>query len=180
MFYYWYTIIKILFLRNFQAKVKHNQSISRTYRVRIFDCDGLRVMTASRYAVYMDFIRWELIARSKLFHAIVKRGLAPTLGSQKIIYRKPLKRWSKFNIILESVGWDEKWVYHLHYFKQQNEIKAVGITRALIWKRDIPSVLTEIMEEIGVQERTKPPSWVLDLFKEDKEIILRSQDIIPD
>lgn len=180
MFYYWYTIVKILFLRNFQSKVKHNQNISRTYRVRIFDCDGLRVMTASRYAVYMDFIRWELIARSKLFHAIVKRGLAPTLGSQKIIYRKPLKRWSKFNIILESVGWDEKWVYHLHYFKQQNEIKAVGITRALIWKRDIPSVLTEIMEEIGVQERTKPPSWVLDLFKEDKEIILKSQDIIPD
>ena len=108
MFYYWFTIAKILVLRNFQSEVLYDQTISRTFRVRLFDCDGLRVMTASKYAVYMDFIRWELIARSKLFHAIVKRKLAPTIGSQKIIYRKPLKIGTKFDIILKSAGVDDR------------------------------------------------------------------------
>jgi acyl-CoA thioesterase FadM len=73
--------------------VKYNQTIRRTFRVGPFDCDGLRVMKAAKYAVYMDFIRWELIARFKLYKAIVKRKLAPSLGSQKLIYRRPLKIW---------------------------------------------------------------------------------------
>ena len=132
MIYYWYKIIKILVLRNFQSEVNYDQIIRRTFRVGPFDCDGLRVMSAAKYPIYMDFLRWELIARSKLFNAIVKRGLAPTLGSQKIIYRKPLKIWSKFDVVLESVGMDDKWVYNVHYFEQANEVKAIGITRALI------------------------------------------------
>jgi acyl-CoA thioesterase FadM len=171
MIYYWYTIIKILVLRNFQTEVNYNQTIRRTFRIGLFDCDGFRVMTAAKYPIYMDFIRWELIARSKLFKAVVKRGLAPTLGSQKIIYRKPLKIWSKFDLILESVGTDDKWIYNVHYFEQDKEVKAIGITRALIWKRNIPTALTDIMKEVGATTITNPPAWVLNMFKEDKEII---------
>ena len=171
MIYYWYTIIKILVLKNIQTEVLYDQTISRSFRVGIFDCDGFRVMTASKYPVYMDFIRWELIARSKLFKAIVKRGLAPTLGSQKLIYRKPLKLWTKFNLTLESAGSDEKWVYHIHNFEQDNEIKAIGITRSLIWKRDIPTALSDIMKEVGATEAVPPKKWISDLFKSDKDII---------
>ncbi|MFD1316629.1 acyl-CoA thioesterase [Namhaeicola litoreus] len=178
MIYYWYTILKILILRNFQSQVKYNQTITISFRVGLFDCDGLRVMTAAKYPVYMDFVRWELIARSKLFKAIVKRGLAPTLGSQKIIYRKPLRIWSKFNVILESVGMDDKWVYNVHYFEQENEIKAIGITRALIWKRDIPTALQDIMKEVGATEIIAPPSWVVDIFTEDKEIVQQANQKI--
>ncbi len=171
MLYYWYTILKILMLRNFQTEVRYDQTIRRSFRVGLFDCDGLRVMTAAKYPIYMDFVRWELIARSKLFNAIVKRGLAPTLGSQKIIYRKPLKIWSKFDVVLESVGIDDKWVYNVHYFEQEKEVKAIGITRALIWKRNIPTALTDIMKEVGATEKIAPPLWVLKIFEEDKEII---------
>ncbi|MFT4847862.1 MAG: acyl-CoA thioesterase FadM [Sediminicola sp.] len=171
MIYYWYSIVKILILRNFQSEVNYDQTIKRTFRVGPFDCDGFRVMTAAKYPVYMDFIRWELIARSKLYKAIVKRKLAPSLGSQKIIYRKPLKIWSKFDVILESAGMDDKWVYYVHYFEQKNEVKAIGIARTLVWKRDRPTALTDIMKEVGATEKIDPPLWVLNIFKEDKEII---------
>jgi hypothetical protein len=50
----------------------------------------------------MDFMRWEMIALSKLYNEIVLKGLAPTLGSQKIVCRKPLKRWTKFNVSLKT------------------------------------------------------------------------------
>ena len=110
MFYYWYRVIRILVSRKFQKQVNINAELSRTFKVRLFDCDGLRVMTASKYPAYMDFIRWELIARTKLFNEIVLKGLAPTLGSQKLIYRIPLKRWTKFTVRLTTAGWDDKWV----------------------------------------------------------------------
>lgn len=176
MIYYWYTIVKILLLKNFQAPVAFDQPLRRTYSVGLFDCDGLRVMTASKYPVYMDFIRWELIARSKLFKIFLGKGLAPTLGSQKIIYRKPLKIWTKFDVVLHTVGWDDKWIYNVHYFEQHEEVKAVGVTRALAWKRDVPHLLSDMLQEIGATEQKNPPAWVVNLFREDKEIIKNSQN----
>jgi acyl-CoA thioesterase FadM len=170
MLYYWFTIIKILVLRKFQSEVNYDQTIRRSFRVGPFDCDGLRVMTAAKYPIYMDFIRWELIARSKLYKAIIKRRLAPSLGSQKIIYRRPLKIGSKFDVILESAGMDDKWVYYVHYFQQDDEIKAIGVARTLVWKRDIPTAIADIMKEIGAT-KVDPPLWVLNIFKDDKDII---------
>ena len=176
MLHYWFTILKILILRNFQRPIHPEDTLSRTFRVRLFDCDGLRVMTASKYPAYMDFIRWELIARSKLYQAIVKNGLAPALGSQKIIYRKPIKIWTKFNLVLDTVGWDEKWIYHVHKFEQKGELKAIGITRALIWRKDVPSMMEKILLEAGAKNLKKtPPAWVTHLFEDDKEIIKNNQ-----
>ncbi len=172
MLYYWYRIIWILIARKFQTEVDIEDELTRSFHVRLFDCDGFRVMTAFKYAAYMDFIRWEMIARSKLYSEILPKGLAPSLGSQKIIYRKPLKLWTKFTVRLKTMGWDEKWVYHVHKFEQNGEVKAVGITRALIWKKDKPQILRQILQNIAVKNLDKkPPEWVTDLFNTDINII---------
>lgn len=158
--------------RKFQKQVNINAELSRTFKVRLFDCDGLRVMTASKYPAYMDFIRWELIARTKLFNEIVLKGLAPTLGSQKLIYRRPLKRWTKFKVRLTTAGWDDKWVYHIHKFEQNSEVTTIGVTKALIWKKDKPQILLEILEKSGVDNISNPPpEWVLQMFENDSKIL---------
>ena len=176
MLYYWYRIIRILVERNFQKPVDVEDELTRTFSVRLFDCDGLRVMAAFKYATYMDFVRWEMIARSKLYKEMILKGFAPTLGSQKLIYRKPLKLWTKFTVRLRTVGWDEKWVYHMHKFEQGGEIKAIGFTRALVWRKDKPQILSEILRSIGVRDlNMRAPNWVLSLFENDKEII--SKDV---
>ena len=82
----------------------------------------------------MDFIRFEILFRSKLFDNTFKKGIFPVLGSQKIIYKKPLKRWTKFKITISLEGWDDKWVYHSQTFKQKSEIYAVGYSKVAYWK----------------------------------------------
>lgn len=172
MLYYWYRIIRILLSRKFLAPIDIDSTIERKFRVRLFDCDGLRVMTASKYPVYMDFVRWETIARSELYNIIVKGGLAPTLGSQKIIYRRPLKIFSTFQLKLELAGWDDKWIYHIHTFTQHDRVAAIGITRALIWKRDTPVPIGDILQKAGASQlNNPPPSWITELFEHDKSII---------
>jgi hypothetical protein len=80
------------------------------------------------------------------FDAIVKRGLTPTLGSQEIVDRRPLKVWSSFEVELSLAGYDDTWVYHVHRFLQGGEVRAIGITRALNWKRDVPTAMTELLD----------------------------------
>ena len=172
MFYYWYRIIRILISRNFQEHIDIENELTRTFRVRLFDCDGLRVMAAFKYSIYMDFMRWELMARSKLYNEMARKGLGPALGAQKIVYRKPLKVGTKFNVRLTTAGWDEKWVYNIHKFEQGGEIKAIGITKALIWRKDSPQLFIELLKNIGVKNLNKrPPAWVLSIFQNDKEMI---------
>lgn len=51
-------------------------------------------------------------------------------------------------------------------------VKAIGITRALIWKRNVPHLLADIIKEAGGPDDIKPsPSWVMNLFADDKTII---------
>jgi acyl-CoA thioesterase FadM len=144
----------------------------KTFRVKAFDCDALRVMAAYKYFIYMDYARWEQFARTDLYRAVLTRKLAPSLGAQKIIYRKPIKRGTQVSMHVEIAGWDNRWFYHVHTFMQQNEVKAIGVTRGLFWRKDKLNTLEEIVQSAGFLNTKKcPPDWVLKLFEDDGQII---------
>jgi acyl-CoA thioesterase FadM len=124
----------------------------------------------------MDFIRLEILFRSNLYLNTFKKGMFPVIGSQKLIYKKPMKRWSKFTITLIVEGWDEKWVYHRQIFKQNGEVCAIGVTKLAFWKNKKSQNIRRIIADSGVKITEMNPSVeVLDMFKNDYEII-KSQD----
>ncbi|QJP34650.1 acyl-CoA thioesterase [Nonlabens sp. Ci31] len=113
----------------FWKKVVVYSDLTRLRRVRILDCESLRYVANSKYFYYMDFIRFEILFRTQLYKNTMKKGLFPVIGSQKFIYKKPLKRWTKLSITLPVEAWNEKWVYHTQTFKQKGEVYAVGFTK---------------------------------------------------
>ena len=103
MIYYWFHMIYIFIgSRLFWKKVKLESDITRTRRVSILDCESLRFMANSTYFYYMDLIRCEVVFRSKLYENTIKKGMFGVLASQKIIYKKPLKRWKKIQHYFED------------------------------------------------------------------------------
>ncbi len=107
-------------------------------------------MANSRYAYYMDFIRCEKMFRSQLYDQTIRKGMFPVLGAQKIIYRKPLKRWTLFKITLVLEGWDDKWVYHSQLFEQDNQLCAIGYTKVAFWKAKKAQDIRPILIKCGV------------------------------
>jgi hypothetical protein len=78
----------------------------------------------------------------------IGRMLAPTLGSQKLVHRKPLERWTAFDVELELAGCDDKWIHHIHRFEQGGDLRALGATRLI-----------------------PPPDRVAGLFASDRELL---------
>jgi hypothetical protein len=55
---------------------------------------------------------------------------------------------------------------------QQDEIKAIGVTKGLFWRKDKLNKLEEIVQSAGFSNTKKdPPDWVLQLFENDGIII---------
>ena len=172
MLFYWYNVIRIVLLRYLKKRLDVNKPLIKNFRVKTFDCDAFRVMAAYKYFIYMDYARWEQFMRTDLCRAVLSRKLAPALGSQKIIYRKPIKRGTRVAMHVEVAGWDNRWFYHVHTFMQGNEIKAIGVTKGLFWRKDKLNTLEEIVASAGFSSIKKtPPQWVLQLFENDGEII---------
>lgn len=172
MIYFWYRAFWVLIARNFQKPLSVEDDFVQNFRVGLFDCEGFRIMSAFKYANYLDYNRWEFVVRTSLFKEIYLKGCSTALGSQKIIYRKPLKIWSRFTLRLQTVGWDEKWVYNIQQFEQDSEIKAICVSRSLVWKKSKPQILHEMLANIGVKDLEKqPPTWVKAVFENDAQMI---------
>ncbi|TNJ41343.1 thioesterase family protein [Tamlana fucoidanivorans] len=173
MIYYWLHVLYIFIgSRLFWKRIKPDHNLTRQRIVSLFDCESFRYMANSKYFYYMDLIRYEIVFRSQLYNNTIKKGMFGVLASQKIIYKKPLKRWTKFSITLVLDGYDDKWVYHKQIFKQKGEICAIGFTKAGFWKHKKAQNMTDILLKSGVHHQTKVvSSETLDMFKNDYDIL---------
>ena len=173
MIYYWVHIIYIfLGSRFFWKKVELESNLTRKRRVSIGDWEAVRGMANSKDFYYMDLIRFEILFRSDLYKNTIKKGMYPVLGSQKIIYKKPLKRWMKFDITLVIEGWEDNWVYHRQVFTRNGEVYAIGITKVGFWKKNKIQDIRKIISDSGVARNAMVVSNdILNLFESDYNII---------
>lgn len=173
MLYYWLHMLYIFIgSKLFWSKVDLTEDLTRKRRVNILDCETLRYMNNSKYTNYMDFIRFEMMFRTPLLDHTVKKGMFAVLGSQKIIYKKPLKRWSSFTITLTLEGWDDKWIYHRQIFMQNNEVCAIGFTKVTFWKDKKAQDVGAIIKNCGVSISKMTASQdVLNMFENDYQIL---------
>ena len=170
MIYFWCRLGVILLVNGFRPHWNLNKEASIKCRVRLLDCDGLQVMCGNQYPMYMDLGRWLHVTKAGFLNLAIKNRWAPVLRSQKVIYLKPLRLWSSFQVRVSLAGLDKKWVYHQHVFEQNGSIRAIGITKACVWKNKRRIPLTDVVNDPRVIYKEKPvPSWVKDMFPDDHE-----------
>jgi len=171
MIYFWTRLIIILVSKGIRPHWNLNKDISMQFRVRIMDCDGFQIMSGFQYPMYMDIVRWAHITNAGFLKLAVKNKWAPVVRSQKIFYIRPLRLWSTFSVNVSIVGWDENWFYHQHVFEQKNSIKAIGFTKAGIWKKRELISVKEVLDDPRILFKEKlPPILITQLFANDNEV----------
>ncbi|MGE4544781.1 MAG: thioesterase family protein [Pedobacter sp.] len=102
----------------------------RSFRVLPTDCDMNLHLTNSRYFSLLDIVRVEHLAVMKLIRPLLKRGWMPVLNATEMTFIRPIAPLRKFDVVINIVTWDEKYLYMEQRFESPGTLHAVSMARA--------------------------------------------------
>ncbi len=154
--------------------------MTSTFFANPFDSDWMNGIQAGRFLTYTDAARWGLGIRLGLLRPLFKNQWVIISGGQKLIYKRPVKIFRRFQITYQFAGWDEKWIYAAHAFLQGGETKAVVFTKLGLRKKGKLVNPHYVMAAIGFLEKNPPPEWVQKQFSEDVASLHECSQILRD
>ena len=131
-----FRLLYVLVFSLFRERLEMSNFVSRlSLRVLPSDLDINFHMNNGRYLTICDLNRVDLFARSGLLKAMFKRNWIPVIAEHTMIYKKPLRMFEHFDVMLEVTHWDEKYFYMKHTFNNRERIVAEGTSKGCICAR---------------------------------------------
>lgn len=88
-------------------------------------------MNNGRFLSIMDLGRIDLMIRTDLGAAVIKKRWKPLVGAVTMRYKQSLTPFQRYRLRTKVIGWDEKWLYIEQRFERGNRTIAVGIVKVL-------------------------------------------------
>ena len=170
MLYWHFRILQCILMSFFKSKVRPDQTLTSTFWANPFDSDWMNSIQAGRFFTYTDAARWEIAVRMGFMKLALRKKLIVILGGQRIIYRRPVRIFRRFNIVMRLTGWDEKWMYAAHSFEQSGKVCCVSLSKVGLRTKEGLHSPIKALEELGYRQII-PPEWVLEHFKSDLETL---------
>ncbi len=132
----WLRLI-ITFIRSYFRKPINSSddvvmnAISMNFRIWPTECEYALVNHA-RYLTFMEASRLDLMRRTGHFFLFLKNRWGAVTGAQYISYKRPLRRFQKFEVTSQIVYWDKKWFYFEHRFLRNGKLMAHALAKIII------------------------------------------------
>lgn len=154
------------------------QAVTKIFFANPLDSDWGSVVSAGTFFTYTDAGRWELSIRAGFLRAALKNKWVVIMGGQKIIHRRPVKIFRSFSLTMQFVGWDNKWIYAAHVFRQGGDVKAVSFTKLGIRGRGKLVDPQLVFSAMGCPHAKAPPDWMLKHFADDVDVLNRTAELL--
>lgn len=161
MIFYWIATFWTITTSGFKSSFQIVDSVSRSFLAKPWQSDDLQNLHNSAYFPYMDNARWEFVTRVGFIKTAKRKKCFLIVAGQKMFYRRPIPIFTRFNVSVECIYWDESWFYTKHVFRCQEKIMAVGFVRSMVRKKGRSIPTKEVLSEIG--QRNESPSLSIDL-----------------
>jgi len=125
----WFRLLWMFFTARFRSRVPLDAEFRVSFRCMPTDCDLNVHMTNSRYLVFMDLVRFELLLRSNEWRAMRKEGIGPVVGSSAIRFRRQVRPFQKFEVSIRTLSWDDRWIYLEHKLLSRGEVYSMAIVK---------------------------------------------------
>ncbi len=101
-----------------------------------------------RFLTIFDLNRVDLFLRTGLAKTMLRQKWRPIVAEHTMSYKKPLKLFETFTVVLELTDWDEKYFYMTHTFSNSERLIAEGTSKGLILAKTGPVPPTLVIETV--------------------------------
>lgn len=149
-------LLYVLVISLFRERLEATNLVSRlSLRVLPNDLDINLHMNNGRYLTICDLNRVDMFARSGLLKAMFKRNWIPVIAEHTMSYKKPLRMFEHFDVMLKVTHWDEKYFYMQHTFSNSKGIVATGTSKGCIYARRLGVVIPADVLAAVEQDKSK-------------------------
>jgi acyl-CoA thioesterase FadM len=144
----WVRLIWALLSSFFNGRISIYESTVLSFHVWPNELGG-SMLNNSRYFTFAEACQFDIMMRTGYgFHAL-KNHWTPTVGSQYIRYKKPLRCFQRFQVKTKLVYWDEQWLYYSHYFERKGKIMAYAYVKVACVRNGKHVPIAELMQSKG-------------------------------
>ena len=157
----WLRMFRVLIGACFRSRLTLVDHSVLRFRVLPTDLDINVHMNNARYIALMDLGRLDLIIRTGLWRAVLRRHWQPVLGGCMVRFRRPLKPFQPFTLTSHMLAWDDKWIYIEHKIEVDGVLACQAVVRGAFVAADGVVAPIDVAEAAGFAgEVPALPAWV--------------------
>jgi len=171
----WFRLLLIFISAFFRKKLLLTETSRLSFRVWPQEADKKYMNNASFWTI-TEMGQMDLLFRSGLFSLCRLNHWSPLVGSQKMVYRKPLKRFERFELESKMIYWDHKWVYLEQTFLKNGQLIANSLIKVILRSKDGNVPVSQVLTSLGIKTNlpTKP---IIDHSEKVDRILLGPEEI---
>jgi acyl-CoA thioesterase FadM len=129
----WFRILITILKAQFRKKIHPLEELCLNFRVWITDVD-LSVMNNTAMLFITELGRWDLSVRTGFLRYARKNKLYFPLASISAQFRRPMKRFQKYQLRTQIIYWDEEWIYISHRIERKEKTVVVALAKVAFKK----------------------------------------------
>jgi acyl-CoA thioesterase FadM len=171
----WFRLLFIFVSAFFRKKILPTDASHLSFRVWPQEADKKYMNNASFWTI-TEMGQMDLLFRSGLFKLCRRNHWSPLVGSQKMVYKKPLKRFERFELKSKIIYWDEKWFYLRQTFLKNDQLIANSLIKVIFRKKSGNVPISQILTSLGI-EANLPHEIIIDHSENIDKLLLESEEI---
>ena len=169
----WLRILFTIIKARFRKRIEPDEKATLNFRVWVTDVD-LAIMNNAAMLAITELGRWDFAVRTGFFEYAMTNKLYLPLASISAQFRRPLKRFQKFQLKTQLTYWDKKWIYFSHLIVRKEKTIAVALAK-LTLKKGTKRIPTEtVISELDWELKPKNRSEMIDGFQKAETLFLAS------
>jgi acyl-CoA thioesterase FadM len=169
----WLRILIIIIRARFRKKINPDEEITLNFRVWPTDVD-LSIMNNTAMLAITELGRWDYMVRTGFLKYARTNKLYLPLASISAQFRRPLKRFQKFQLTTRIIYWDEKWIYISRRIVRKEKTIAVALAKATLKKGKERLPFQRVISDLNWEMRSERRPEMVDVFEKGETLFLES------
>ncbi len=146
----WFRLLIIFVSAYSHRKILPTDTSNLSFRVWPLEADKKYMNNASFWTI-TEMGQMDFFFRTGLYKQCRRRRWFPLVGSQKMVYKKPLKRFDRYQLKSKIIFYDDKWLYFEQTFIRKGQLIANSLIKVIFRGKDGNIPVLQIITVLNLQ-----------------------------